>query len=257
MKDKLLITGLKQNKYCSIPPIAGENFSRSLPRVKSRGSKNNCASTVLIKIISLSVTLFVFLSQKALAACPVCTIAVGGMMVLLERYGVDNTISGVWIGGFILSTALWAISGLARKNIKFFSMEMLVLLFFYLSLVAPLYWKEIIGVQGKTIWGVDRAILGMLLGGLIFHFTHLNYLKIKTKNGGKPWFPFQRVVMPVTSLAILSLIFYFLTSTKYLWHEVRGYIDTPLFWILIPLALILHILLFRSMNRLSPKPACH
>ncbi|MEK7096519.1 MAG: hypothetical protein AAB881_01015 [Patescibacteria group bacterium] len=193
-------------------------------------------------------------AAKARAACPVCTVAVGGMMVLLEKYGVDNTISGVWIGGFILSTTLWAINILNKRSYKFFGMKMVLLLFFYLSLIVPLQYKGIIGIPSKMIWGMDKALLGMLLGGVFFQAAHLAYLKIKIKNNNKPWFPFQRVVMPVLSLAFLSLIFYLISSPKYLWHDIRGYAETPLFWIVVPVVLIGHLLLFRSMDRL---PACH
>lgn len=211
-----------------------------------------------LKLSLLSSFATLFFAAKARAACPVCTVAVGGMMVLLEKYGVDNTISGVWIGGFILSTTLWAINILGKKKYKFFGMEMLLLLFFYLSLVAPLQYKGIIGIPSKIIWGMDKALLGILLGGVLFHFAHFSYLKIKAKNGGKPWFPFQRVAMPVLSLALLSLIFYLISSPKYLWHDLRGYAETPLLWIIIPIVSVIHLLLFRSMNRLvSAKPACH
>ena len=213
----------------------------------------------IISKIILPIFLILFAAiPRAHAACPVCTVAVGGMMVLLEEYGVDNTISGVWIGGFILSTTLWAANWLNKKNWNFPFMEMILLLFFYLSLVAPLYWKGIIGADSKTIWGADKALLGMLIGGVIFHLSHLFYLKIKAKNGGKPWFPFQRVAMPVVSLALLSLIFYLFSGTNYLWHDVRGYADTPLIWIMVPAVLIVHFLLFRLLNRFgAAKPSCH
>lgn len=209
----------------------------------------------LIKIILSILPIPFIVIPKAYAACPVCTIAVGGMMVLLEKYGVDNTISGVWIGGFVLSTTLWAMNWLTKKGWKFPLMGPLLLLFFYLSLIAPLQLKGIIGIQSKMMWGADKAILGMLIGGMIFHFTHISYLKIKQRNGGHAWFPFQRVVMPLLSLTFTSLIFYLLSSPKYLWHDVKGYVDTPILWILIPVALVNHLLLFQLLNQLEQP--CH
>jgi len=40
----------------------------------------------------------------------------------------------------------------------------------------------------------------------------LAYNYLKRRNNGHAYFPFQKVVMPVGSLAILSMIFYFVTK---------------------------------------------
>lgn len=167
-----------------------------------------------IKIMASSLILAsVFTARKALAACPICTLAVGSALVLLEKYGVDNTISGLWIGGFMLSSSLWAINWLKKKEWDFKGMEPLILIFFYGSLILPLYMKDIIGLPDKMLWGVDKTLLGITIGSIFFHLGHITYLRIKEKNDGKPWFPFQRVVMPIAPLIILSIVFYFITKT--------------------------------------------
>ena len=40
---------------------------------------------------------------KALALCPVCAIAVGAGIGVSRWLGVDDTITGVWVGGLIVS----------------------------------------------------------------------------------------------------------------------------------------------------------
>lgn len=162
--------------------------------------------------ISSLVLISMFAARKALAACPICTLAVGGALVLLEKYGVDNTISGLWIGGFMLSSSLWAINWIKKNEWDFKGMEPLVLIFFYGSLILPLYMKDIIGLPDKMLWGIDKTLLGIFIGSVFFHLGHIIYLKIKERNGGKPWFPFQRVVMPIFPLIILSVIFYLITK---------------------------------------------
>lgn len=163
--------------------------------------------------IAIQVVFGFFVGVKAFAACPICTLAVGGALVLLEKFGVDNTISGVWIGGFLLSTSLWAINWLRKKEWDFKWMEPIIIIFFYGSLIIPLYWKDIIGSPDKMLWGVDKVFLGVFFGSIFFHLGYVAYLKIKEKNGGKPWFPFQRVAMPIFPLIILSIVFYFITKT--------------------------------------------
>jgi hypothetical protein len=162
-------------------------------------------------ILSLLITGSLFTAKKTLAACPVCTIAVGSALVLLEKYGVDNTITGLWIGGFMLSSSLWAINSMKKKEWDFRGIEPIILIFFYGSLIVPLYMEKIIGLPSKMLWGVDKTLLGIFIGSIFFHLGYLTYLKIKEKNGGKPWFPFQRVVMPISPLIILSIVFYFIT----------------------------------------------
>ncbi|MEI6498493.1 MAG: hypothetical protein WCO23_00865 [bacterium] len=151
-------------------------------------------------------------TAKAYAVCPVCTIAVGAGLVLAEEYGIDNTVSGVWIGGLMLSMIYWTIDYLKKKNWNFKFSWPATTIVYYLLLLPPLYWKHIIGSPLKTIWGVDKVIVGIIFGSFFFYFGVILYDFIKKSNGGHAWFPFQKVVMPVLSLCIISLIFYLITK---------------------------------------------
>ena len=53
---------------------------------------------------------------KVGAVCPVCTIAVGASLGLSRWLGVDDTISGLWIGGLIVSTTLWTYSWMKKRH---------------------------------------------------------------------------------------------------------------------------------------------
>lgn len=163
-------------------------------------------------LISSLILASAFTAGKTSAACPICTLAIGSALVLLEKYGVDNTITGLWIGGFMLSSSLWAINWMKKKEWDFKGMEPLILIFFYGSLILPLYMKDIIGLPDKMLWGIDKTLLGIIVGSIFFHLGYITYSRIKESNGGKPWFPFQRVVMPITPLVILSVVFYFITK---------------------------------------------
>lgn len=153
-----------------------------------------------------------FVALKAHAMCPVCTIAVGSTLVLLEKYGVDNTISGIWIGGLLVSTSMMTINWLRNKKLGDSLTDLLVFVFYYSSLILVFHHKGIIGNPVKIIWGMDKVLFGIGLGGLIFYLAGFWYQKIKEKNGGHAQFPFQKVVVPVSPLILLSIAFYLITK---------------------------------------------
>lgn len=148
---------------------------------------------------------------KTYAVCPVCTVAVVGGVVLAEKYGIDNTITGVWIGGLTVSLIVWTINWLQKRKINFKAMDLVVTLIWFALIPVPLFLKDYIGAAEKTLWGIDKMILGMIIGAIVFYAVANWYEIIKKNNNGKAYFPFQRVVMPVLGLLILSAIFYFIT----------------------------------------------
>lgn len=152
------------------------------------------------------------LAPKAYAMCPICTLAVGSALVLLEKYGVDNAISGLWIGGFLVSTSMMTINWLRQRNLSSPITELEIFIIYYLSAIIPFHHKLIIGNPTKMIWGMDKVLLGIGLGSVLFYLAGIWYQKIKERNGGHAQFQFQKVVVPISPLAILSIIFYFMTK---------------------------------------------
>ena len=99
-----------------------------------------------------------------------------------------------------------------NKNILFKEGKILTVLMYYAIIVIPLYWTGIIGHPFNKMWGIDKLLLGIIFGSVSFFLGGIWYYQIKAKNGGHAYFPFQKVVMPVSPLIILSFIFYFLTK---------------------------------------------
>lgn len=158
------------------------------------------------------IALYFLLPTKTYAICQVvCPIVVGSTLTLLERYGIDNAISGLWIGGALVLASLITIEWVKKwKSHPLINIAVFAL--FYFSTLIPLYYKNIIGDSAKILWGADKTVLGIVLGSIFFYLGDLAYVKIKEKNGGHAWFPFQKALMPVFPLAVLSLIFYFITK---------------------------------------------
>jgi hypothetical protein len=76
----------------------------------------------------------------------------------------------------------------------------------------PLFWGKIIGHPANQLWGLDKLVLGTIIGSLFFLAGYIGYNYLKAKNGGHAHFPFQKVVMPVGPIVILSIIFYLITK---------------------------------------------
>ena len=158
-------------------------------------------------------TVFSFLiTSSAKAICPICTVAVGAGVGLSRWLGIDDTITGLWIGGLTVSMIMWTIDWLGRKNVYFKKRKTIIAVVYYLLIVAPLYWMDIIGHPFNKIWGIDKLFLGIVFGSIVFWSGANWYFYLKVKNNGHAYFPFQKVVMPVSPLIILSFIFYFLTK---------------------------------------------
>lgn len=145
--------------------------------------------------------------------CPVCTVALCAGLGLSRWLKVDDLFSGVWIGGLVASFLIWFVNWLKTKRFyqeKYF--YPLIVLFYFLT-IYPLMLGKIIGhPQNKICFFnkifVDRLLFGIIVGniGFILGIVLHNYFKKKNKN--KSYFPFQKVVIPITFLIISTFVLY-------------------------------------------------
>ena len=141
--------------------------------------------------------------------CPVCTIAIGAGLGLSRWLGISDLVSGIWIGGLIVSLIGITINWLIKKGWRFPFLKSIVVILFYFLTIGPLYWAKVIGRPYNRFCGMDKLLFGMIVGSASFLITvWLNYL-LNKKNKGKAFFPFQKVVIPVIFLVIASLVLYF------------------------------------------------
>jgi len=165
----------------------------------------------MITWVIFVVLFFFFWPKTALAVCPVCTVAIGAGLGLSRLLGIDDTISGVWIGGLILSSGFWLADFLTKKNVRIPHLNFISVAGLFLMVIIPLYLSRFIGLPANTFWGVDKVLLGIIAGSLIFWFSVWSDGRLRVKNGGKVLIYYQKVILPVFFLSLLSLIFYFLT----------------------------------------------
>lgn len=156
--------------------------------------------------------ILVLLPLKAHAVCPVCTLAAGVGVGLSRWLGIDDSITGLWIGGLTVCLIILTVNYLDKKNIVFWGYKFWVSIFYYASLLLSFYYLDITGHPLNVLWGVDKLTLGIVFGTLLFIIGITTHNILKKRNNNSSYFPFQKVVLPLLPLAIFSIIFYYITK---------------------------------------------
>lgn len=165
------------------------------------------------KIISILSIVGLFSAKQALAVCPICTIAVGAGIGFSRWLGIDDSITGLWVGGLTVSMITWTLSWFEKKNIHFKAKTVITVVGYYLLVIVPLYFMGMLANPINAIYStwVDKLLIGVVVGSVGFWLGAEWYYSMKEKNGGHAYFPFQKVVMPISPLVIMSIVFYLLT----------------------------------------------
>jgi len=144
--------------------------------------------------------------------CPVCTVAVGVGLGLSRWLGIDDSISGAWIGAFIVSLSAVTATFLQKYIHLSHKLLMFLSLITYLAFtVIPFWYSGVIGHPLNTIYGVDKLLFGMAAGMILFLLSHGLHLGLKKKNNNKVFFPFQKVFIPIWTLLIASIVLFLMT----------------------------------------------
>lgn len=167
-----------------------------------------------IGVIGFFVGLLILLfPQQAQAVCPVCTVAVCAGLGLSRWLKVDDLLSGVWVGGLLASSLSWLVNWLKTKRFyrKIYFYPLVIL--FYILTIYPLILGKIIGhPQNKICFFnriyIDRLMFGIIVGNISFMAGVILNNFLKTKNGRKSFFPFQKVVIPIALLVMTNFVLY-------------------------------------------------
>jgi len=160
----------------------------------------------------LALLAFFFMANQVQAVCPICTVAVAGGLGISRWLGIDDAVTGVWVGGLILSSAFWLSDFIRKKNWKIFHPDLVSVVLFYLLVIPPLYWANYIGLLNNSLWGVDKVLLGTILGSIAF-LSGIVFDKILRKiNDGEQFVYFQKVIIPVLTLTLISFGLFLITK---------------------------------------------
>jgi len=165
----------------------------------------------LLSMLAVFTLISAGVAGSAYAICPVCTIAVGGILGLGEWLGVDPLLIGIWLGALTLSLASWTARWMHKKGVKNSLWYLLVFVIYYAMTFAVYFLPKVpfghAGGPQNVFCGIDKLMLGIIVGSLGLWIGDRLYSWTKRKNDGRPWFPFQKVVMPIGVLLILTGIF--------------------------------------------------
>ena len=159
-----------------------------------------------MSILVLFAALLLPVAAHAIVACPVCTIAVGACLEISRKLGVDDSVVGIWTGALTIIMAAWIIEFCKMRKWNFKFRDTLIVVLSY-ALYIPLYFTGTIVYKGHELWGQDAFLMGMIIGTIALVGSSKTYDYMKKHNGGHAHFPFEKVVLPLAVLALLSFLF--------------------------------------------------
>jgi hypothetical protein len=157
--------------------------------------------------------LFSFIIKEGFSAplvCTVCSVGIASGLGIAKLFGVSDNIIAIWLGGVLLAMSSGFLFWLEKKKINNRLLKIIAFFSSYIFLIFPYIGKEpsIIFNQNKTLF-IDSFIFFTLVGSLAVFLCEKYYINMKNKRG-KPHFQFEKVILPIGLLIILSLIINFL-----------------------------------------------
>jgi len=153
---------------------------------------------------------FTFVSPVQ-AVCPICTAAVAGGLGISRWLGIDDLVVGLWIGALVVSASLWLANIFAKKWPQLPAKKLLALIVFGLFFLPILWITGVVGLPDNTFMGIDKILLGLGAGAVIFFLATALDVYLKKINGDKVVIYYQKVIIPVFLLSLASFIFYLIT----------------------------------------------
>lgn len=169
-------------------------------------------SQVLIIVLLLFTIYYSLFTSEVLAHCPLCVAGAGAGLTLSRVLGIDDSITGIWLGAFVGAISFWTQRLLGQKNKIFLGRGigfLIYILFFVLTIWS--FYRFNLVVRHGDIFGFDKLTFGMVLGGGVFYLTDLVDTILRKKNG-KALFPYQSLVLSLGSIVITSLGVYILIN---------------------------------------------
>jgi len=138
---------------------------------------------------------------------PICAIAIVGGLGLSKLLGINDITLGFWIGALILSVSIQFNKFLIKKG-KAFPLSFWVVFLLTWALSFLPIWNKLGWGESSCFYGLPRIMAGSFLGMLILFFSDwLDNIILKKFHQNKVYFPYQKVIIPLIALIIISAIF--------------------------------------------------
>ena len=136
---------------------------------------------------------------------PICAVGIASGLGISRWLGIDDITLGLWIGALILSVSIQLNVFLTKKGKSFpFSFWVIFGGTWILSFL-PIS-KTLTQDPSCNIFGFPRVICGSILGALILFLVDGVNNFIIDKHNKKVYFYYQRVIIPIIGLIIVSMI---------------------------------------------------
>lgn len=170
----------------------------------------------LLKVATATVAAISAVVTPALAHCPLCAAATAGGVAATRILGVDDTVTGIFVGGFVVSTGLWFNNWLKKKKKggEFLPLQAAIMVLLSVAFtILTFYMAKLIGSPDPAfmLLGIDKLVLGTLAGTAVTLGAFALHKWVKAINGGKSIMPFQGIVMTLLCLSITGAVFFFAT----------------------------------------------
>ena len=155
--------------------------------------------------------------------CDLCTVGVVAGLAISRYLGVDDSVVGVWIGAVVVALIVMTNAYLEKKNVRFKFRDTVIALSYVGFTGASLYLAGVVGLP-RNVFKLPQAVAGFVppivgdkiivssvVGGIMLVVGSKAYQNMKAANGGKAHFPFEKVFVPLATLALTSAMFYFVT----------------------------------------------
>ena len=90
--------------------------------------------------LSLLAGALALIPAAASAMCPVCALAAGVGIGIAEEFGIDDLVTGLWVGALTVALIGWTVTWLNKKNVHFKGRIILTTIIWFALMVWPLQW---------------------------------------------------------------------------------------------------------------------
>ncbi len=136
---------------------------------------------------------------------PICAIGIASGLGISRWLGIDDITLGLWIGALILSFSIQFNIFLSKKGKSFPYSFWVIFIATYLLSFLPIL-KTLTQDPVCNICGLPRIICGSVLGALTLFLVDKANLFVIDKHNKKVYFYYQKVIIPIIGLIIVSMI---------------------------------------------------
>ena len=125
---------------------------------------------------------------------------VGLVAIVIISYTMKTSLANFLIDHLPFFNFGGPLEGLTALNILIYMLDYCMLIPLYVGKTPQLIFNA------KKILFIDEFLFSVLSGSLVLFGSSKLYYYMKNKNG-KPHFPFEKVVLPIANLIVLSIVF--------------------------------------------------